>query len=57
MKGMLVETDSLTLFWLEGKFAPPLVDFLNNSARKTFIAMQGLDFLQLLIVQLLKKFQ
>ena len=47
----------LTLFWLGGggKFAP-LVDFFNNSAGKIFIAMKLPDFLQLLIVQLLKKF-
>ena len=38
----------LTLLWL--------VDFFNNSARKNFIAMKLFDFLQLLIVQLLKKF-
>ena len=30
--------------------------FFNNSARKIFIAMKLLDFLQLLIMQLLKKF-
>ena len=34
----------------------PLVDLLNNSVRKNSIAMKLLDFLQLLIVQLLKKF-
>ena len=33
----------------------PLVNFFNNSARKIFIAMKLLAFLQLLIVQLLKK--
>ena len=48
--------DVLTLLWLGGgNFAPPLVDFLNNSARKIFIAMKLLDLLQLLIVQLVKK--
>ena len=41
----------LTLFWLA-----PLVDFFTYSARKIFIAMKLLDFLQLFIVQLLKKF-
>ena len=35
---------------------PILVIFLNNSARENFIAMKLIDFLQLLIVQLLKKF-
>ena len=62
-----VNMNYLTLFWLGGKFAP-LVDFLtcflldcppnrlNKSARKNFIAMKLLDFLQLLILQLLKKF-
>ena len=40
-----------------GQICPPsLVDFFSNPARKKFIAMKLLDFLQLLIVQLLKKF-
>ena len=48
---------SLTLFWLGGEFAPPPSRyFLNNFARKNFIATKLLDILQLLIVQHLKKF-
>ena len=39
-----------------GKLTPSLVDFFDNSARKIFIAMKLLDFLQLFILQLLKKF-
>ena len=35
---------------------PPKQIFSNNSVRKNFIAMKLLDYLQLLIVQLLKKF-
>ena len=41
---------------LVGGQIPPLVVFFNNSARQNFMAMKLLDFLQLLIVQLLKKF-
>ena len=46
----------LTLLWLGGGKCAPLVDFFNNSYRKIFIAMKLLEFLQLLIVQLLKRF-
>ena len=35
---------------------PPYEIFLNNSGRENFIVMKLLDFLQLLIVQLLKTF-
>ena len=52
----VVDTYDMNLFWLGGGQMCPLVDFLNNSVKKYFIAMKPLDILQLPIVQFLRKF-
>ena len=53
---ILMEVDILIKVGMSTETCPPSRFFLNNSARKTFIALKLLDFLQVLIMQLLKRF-